>query len=218
MGAAPESTRPPEPRLRSPLQARSRASLDRIVAATRELLEERTFDELTIGEIVRAARSSVGVFYARFRDKEALLDHLDELYAQETLASLRALAASAAPASLDERVATVVRFLVEFHRERRGLIRALVLHARLHPGGAFGERTSRINAEVELLVAFLCGTGEELSTSDPAVRFGFVLALAGVREAVLHPEGPASIAPPLDDEALAKEITRAWLGYLNRRA
>jgi AcrR family transcriptional regulator len=36
-----------------------------------------------VADIVREARSSVGVFYSRFADKDALLHTLDERFADE---------------------------------------------------------------------------------------------------------------------------------------
>src|SRR5690606_39322678 len=49
--------------------------------ATRELLEERAFEDITVSDIVRRAERTVGSFYARFEDKDAvlrlLLDRLD---------------------------------------------------------------------------------------------------------------------------------------------
>src|SRR5262249_9156472 len=70
------------PRLRPPVQARSQATLDRLVRAAEGLLAEKRFDEATVAEIARRADSSVGAFYARFPDKEAFLDHFDERFFQ----------------------------------------------------------------------------------------------------------------------------------------
>ena len=40
--------------------------------ATERLLEERPFDAIRVQHIVKAAKSSIGSFYARFDDKEPL--------------------------------------------------------------------------------------------------------------------------------------------------
>src|SRR5712692_6140240 len=64
-------------RLHPPQQARSRATLERVLGATQELLAEKRFEETTVVEIVRRAGSSVGSFYARFPDKRSLLARLD---------------------------------------------------------------------------------------------------------------------------------------------
>ena len=59
-----------------PKQERSRATHARLLRAGAELLEEKSFDDVTIQESVARAGSSVGAFYARFRDKEGLLEAL----------------------------------------------------------------------------------------------------------------------------------------------
>ena len=70
-----------------PLQARSRETHRRILEAVGELLKTKTFAELTVAEIAVRSRSSVGAFYARFSDKDALLGQLDELCAGEVAAA-----------------------------------------------------------------------------------------------------------------------------------
>jgi AcrR family transcriptional regulator len=68
--------------VRAPRQARSQATLERFVEATRMLLEERSFEDITVADIVSKAERTVGSFYARFEDKYAVLhvlvDRLDE--------------------------------------------------------------------------------------------------------------------------------------------
>ena len=196
-----------------PQQRRSRASLDRILSAARKLLEEKTFDELTVNQVTRRARSSVGAFYSRFRDKDALLDHLDEVYAQELIeASQQNDRDLDGVTGLAPAVRTVVRMLVGFHRERRGLIRALVLQARVHPGGTFAERTRRLNRTVPDLVAKLVERAGENERPDVrGLRFGFVACLAMLREVILFPEGPAALVDDEDDDALVDRLSRVFL-------
>ena len=55
--------------IRAPQQARSQATLARLLDATEVLLDEAPFDDLSVQDICKAAKSSVGAFYARFADK-----------------------------------------------------------------------------------------------------------------------------------------------------
>ena len=205
------------PRLSRPQQGRSEASLARIFDATRGLLEEHTFDQLSIAHIVREARSSVGVFYARFADKQALLDCLDEQYANEVILEFEAAGEDWRRRSLPLRrlVAEATDFLVRFHRERRGLVRALVLHARLHTDGPFTERSQRMVSSTPALPRAFLERRDEIRHPRPkqAVRFAFVQALTMVRERILFPEGPASVTG-LADRQLRREVARGWLAYL----
>ena len=56
-----------------PLQERSRETADRFAAAAEDLLRDRSFEEISIQDIVRRAGRPTGSFYARFASKEALL-------------------------------------------------------------------------------------------------------------------------------------------------
>ena len=65
--------------LRSPLptkQARSRRTRDALIAAAWKLLQSHPWAALSINEIVKVAGCSVGAFYSRFADKEALFEAL----------------------------------------------------------------------------------------------------------------------------------------------
>src|SRR5688572_27091468 len=77
MPAAPAR---PSPRLRPPKQARSQRTLERLLVAAEALLAERAWDEIGVAELSKAAGTSVGAFYTRFADKDALLDLLAERY------------------------------------------------------------------------------------------------------------------------------------------
>ncbi|KAA0233319.1 MAG: TetR/AcrR family transcriptional regulator [Actinobacteria bacterium] len=67
---------------RQPRQARSQETMLRFLEATEELLAERSFDQLSVADIVERAGRTVGSFYARFEDKYAVLhilaDRIDE--------------------------------------------------------------------------------------------------------------------------------------------
>jgi AcrR family transcriptional regulator len=71
---APEPSRL-RPR-REPLQARARARLERILAATVELLTEDGIDALSTGAIAKRARVPIGSVYHYYPSKEAILAEL----------------------------------------------------------------------------------------------------------------------------------------------
>src|SRR5438552_1394828 len=68
---------------RPPQQVRSRETLDRILDAAEQVLDEKAFGEATLAEIMERAGVTVGAFYRRFPDKDALLHHLDERFFNE---------------------------------------------------------------------------------------------------------------------------------------
>lgn len=65
-----------------PKQARSEQTLRRILEAAERLIGEKGLGDVSIPDIVREARSSVGGFYARFKDKNELLRALEERFFQ----------------------------------------------------------------------------------------------------------------------------------------
>src|SRR5688572_1885607 len=76
-------TRMTTPRFRPPQQSRSQATLDRILDAAETVLEEKSFSEATLAEIMDRAGVTVGAFYRRFPDKDALLHLLDNRFFAE---------------------------------------------------------------------------------------------------------------------------------------
>ncbi len=97
-------------------QKRSQASFERILDAAESLLEDRSFDELTISDVVRRAESSVGAFYTRFSDKDALLDALYQRFQDQAIATMeRHLAPEQwESASVEQIVTQIVGFAVRF--------------------------------------------------------------------------------------------------------
>ena len=201
--------------LREPRQARSRATLDRIVRATGELLTSRTFDEITVADIVDRAGSSVGAFYARFRDKEALLDHLDERYARRTESSAAAAATAEPAPTIEAEIERLIRFLVRMHRIEPGLLRTLIVEARRQGEGRFRDRTRRMNRRIPPVMDRVLAHRARMAHPEPerAVYLGLLMVFSAIREVVLFPEGLAEFVD-LDDEALVRELTDAYLRYL----
>ena len=72
MATPARATAPPD-LLRPPQQTRSRESLDRVLQAGQELLEERGWDGFTVQEVSKRAKVSVGSIYARAPNKDALI-------------------------------------------------------------------------------------------------------------------------------------------------
>lgn len=207
--------------LRVPQQARSRATLDRFLEAAVTLLAERSFEEAPVAEIARRARASVGAFYARFADKDALMTYVNERLFEGGRASWDALLASerwrgrGAAAIVGEVVATIVRK----RRAHKGLLRALALYARSRPAPGFLEHAVTLNRHVQQrLSALLLERRHELGHPDPrqAIGYGLLMVDGATRDAILFDELVPLPRQP-SDAALARELTRAWLAYLGVR-
>lgn len=104
-----------EPGFRPPQQARSRESLQKVLAAAEQVLAGG-IEEFTVGAVAERAGLSVGAIYRRFAGKDQLLYAVkDQLLGELEAAVGEALSASAA--ELDEVVAAFTRALARTFAE-----------------------------------------------------------------------------------------------------
>jgi len=202
--------------VRPPQQARSQETLERLLDAAEHLVAEKGFEDTPVAEVARRAGSSVGSFYARFQDKDALLHALYERYYEQAIATADAALEPARweGAQIPEILAAVVRFLVSIYREQAGLIRAFVV--RNHSDAEFQARRERLSHYVnERLSALLLARRAEIAHPQPerAAAFGLTLVFSTLESAMLFGE-LRSASLSLSDDDLAAELTRAFLAYL----
>ena len=207
-----------DPPVRPPRQDRSRKTLDRLVSATEELLSEKSFAEATIAEIVNRGQTSVGAFYGRFADKEALLQFLDQSMEDVAIESWDHFLAPERwkGASVAEIMEAFIGHWVRAHREKAGVLRTLFLYARDRPQPEFLKRARRLNGHVLIrLTALLLRRRHAISHPDPerAIGLGLLMVVTTLREAILF--GDKKLYPMrVPDEVLAAELTRSFLAYL----
>ena len=194
--------------LNPPKQSRSRRTLERIVRASLDILEEEGPAGLTVQAVVARANSSVGSFYARFKSKDDLLDYLGARVWQEALDRWTEALASRNWAELElrELAAGSVGLLVDAQRSRSSYLRALDRAAGGSDEAYTAFRAHLLDGIAELLLA----RKVEIDHLRPelAVRLG-LLGVLGVVDA----EDPAS-GDPLPRAVLVTEATDLLLAYL----
>jgi AcrR family transcriptional regulator len=193
----------------APQQSRSRRTLERIVAAGLDLLEEGGPDAVTVQAVVSRARSSVGSFYARFKGKDDLLVHLRERVREATASEwTETIDREAWEESLQGIVSLAVGLLLERRPEYDQRLRAA---DRLVADGEDDEPRSRA---LEALAARLLERREEITHPNPelAVRVG-LSAVLGIAE---HARA-ASATAEVDGDALRTECVKLLLAYLTGR-
>jgi AcrR family transcriptional regulator len=213
----PSESRDAEKAVRPPKQQRSQDTMARIVNAAERLLEERGFDDISVADITNRARSSVGAFYARFADKDALLDYLDKTHAEELIERVTAYSEDDRwrTAPVETLVGDVIGFLAGYFKEHRGVLRALSVRARLHDDPRFAEPTRRVNSRVPELVRLVLSRRSEIKHPSPdlAAYLGFVMVMGTLRERILFPETyPTHL--PVSGRLLVDELGQAYLAYL----
>lgn len=178
--------------IRSPVQERSQKSLERILDATEEILEEKSFSEITVDEIVKKARSSVGVFYSRFPDKLALLHHLDERFSQEAEETLRQHLdyQTWKDCSFAEISSQIIEFLCRIHAEKKGMLRSIILQVRTRPDLRFQQTGKRLARLINRICDFLLNWRQEINHPHPAqaLRFALVMVVSLIHEYTLFSE------------------------------
>jgi AcrR family transcriptional regulator len=200
-----------------PKQARAERTLHRLLDAAEALIEERGPGDVSIPEIVRRARSSVGGFYARFRDKNELLRALEERFFQQQLRRVEHLTEleNWQGAPLAEIVRGCTRELVLVFRKRRALIRAFI--ARAVQDVEFRGAAIAFEREVaERVGALLLAQPDAVRHPRPqqAIALAVAIVFASMITGVLIGDARHPFAQ-LSDERAAEELARNFLGYLS---
>jgi AcrR family transcriptional regulator len=199
-----------------PKQARSERTLQRLLDAAESLIKEKGHAAVSIPEIARRAKSSVGGFYARFRDKNELLRALEERHFIELLQRVDALADRRRwdNASTVEIIEAAVAELVAITRERRHMIAAFLVRAIEDPVIREGGLRFRRTVE-ERIGALLLLRRDEMTHPNPAlaIDLGIQTAFALMQQHVLIEETQVA-GQPLSDEDLRRELATIFLRYL----
>lgn len=200
---------------RPPQQSRSKETLDRILDAAEQVLAEKAFGEATLAEIMERAGVTVGAFYRRYPDKNALLRHLDERFFAEMLVRADELFNPERwnGAGARQIIEGLALMGVQVFSTRRGLMRSLFLRARTD--AVLQQSSLGVNERfIAGLRTVLMPRQSEISHPDPerAIALGFAMTIGSLRELVVF--GEIWPDPPAHTPALAMEIARMYCGYL----
>lgn len=174
-----------EPRpYKLPRQKRSRESLERLLDAAEERLSTVGIESFKVADVVARAELSVGAFYARFPQKEALLHAVQDRFHDRVEPSLHAEMRErcARARTLAEAVAGLVDTLAGHFAEHRELSRAFMMSSVFDPVmRARGERVNRERREV--FTSVLLDHSAEIGHSDPmlAAEMAYSIHAAVVR-------------------------------------
>jgi AcrR family transcriptional regulator len=193
--------------------------MERLLAATIAVIEDKGLAGVTVPEIAAAAGVAAGSVYRRFTDKDALIRAAFlRLLEQSQAANQSGLAPERfAGLTLEQALHLLARALVRQYRSHPRLLKALdqFLDTQSHP--EFRDRAGRlIAANAARLVAVLQPYRERILAGDPerAITFALLSATTVIEIQVLHESMLWTRMLPLDDEALASEAARAMIGYL----
>ena len=199
-------------------QARSRATEERILAAAEALLARGAFDDVSVSAIAKAARVSVGGFYARFDGKGALLEALHRRYEARRTRRLEAAFERSrwVDAGPVDRVRGIVTEVVDLMTDERHVLRTFLLRYWSRPGEATPDLIERLEGLYGGARDILLVDRHRMRVADPeeAVRAALAIVMGACRDIlVMKPESIPG-HPHLPRDRLIDYLTCAALGVV----
>ncbi len=203
--------------VRPTTQARSKATVDRFHGAAEALLVENSWEQISVERIARQALSSVGAFYTRFADKDALLSSLHERFTREAIATIDAVLSPERweGHSIPEIIRESVIFTVEIYRDRACLLRAFLVKSATDDD--FRDRSMAISRHIgERLRKLILMRRKELLHPAPAIASEFSARLIHglLTQRVLLRANGDETSIKLSDDQITTELIHAVLAYL----
>jgi AcrR family transcriptional regulator len=206
-----------------PQQERSRESLRRLLKAAAEVLGQHGVEGTTIPRIAEHAGLTPGAVYRRFRDKDELLETaiLGILERQEERLKAGMTVEMAAKIPLDVFADQIIGGMVVTYRTHAALLRALRQFTQGRANASFLRKASKLEVRsYERLVDLVLAGRKDIRHPNPriAVSLGFMMVISTLYELVVMPVISTRDWKgllPKDDQALKRELTRAFLSYLD---
>ncbi len=201
--------RPPttlEPR-KSPVQARSTASVDAILKATIQVLLKTGKERLTTTLVAARAGVSVGTLYQYFPNKSALLRAALQCHMDEVGSALTTVCREQAGSSLEQMAtALVTSFMAAKMKDAKSSVALYSVSSDVD-----GARISReMSAKANRAIVAMLATAKDKLTTDPQLVASMLQAtMAGVSRRLLE-----SPSPEDDYERLRDELVFLACAYL----
>jgi AcrR family transcriptional regulator len=203
--------------VKTPCQERSRDSLERILRTAEGLIRTKGFEALTVAEVVRRSHTSIGTFYARFRDKTALLHALqDRVHGREEMQMRERVAkVDWDLLSLEETVYALVAIKRAVTKGNEKLLEAFVVHGATDP--LVRQRGYQYKAAIESLeVDVLMRHAAQIGHRDPesAARVASRLWQAAQEENVQRSQSGVTFEGAVPSDLLVEKLAEVVIAYL----
>lgn len=203
--------------LKKPVQKRSQATLDRIFAATEELLTQQRFSEISIAEIARAAKCGVGTVYGRFENKQALLDSMEIRVVQDIVDRQQTFTGSRdwTSANLEERVTALTEHIAEGYRIHGPVLRELIGRVHQQTGGAADHSRTSMNLAFDRNIEFLLDGLGKVNKRKARKTIGLALmaVIVTLQNRMLQFD-TSPIEQTFSDKFLKTELSAMVIAYL----
>lgn len=195
------------PRVNAPKQARSEQRMQDIIRAMEELLDGRTFEEITIPDIAARAGCVPASIYARFRDKVSILVALHESTRDRQMAAIdeSMRLEKHEHLSLEESVFKVMHNLTRYYSRQRNLLRPAYL---LGDDEIYERASALIRHVTERISAIVRHRlkDEKADVIDRRVDLAMRTIYALLQQRMVFQNVPTGRFNPDGDEAMAREL------------
>jgi AcrR family transcriptional regulator len=183
---------------KSPVQARSTASVEAILKATIQVLLKAGKERLTTTRVAARAGVSVGTLYQYFPNKSALLRAALQRHMDEVGLVLETVCREQAGASLEKMAAALVTgFFAAKMKDAKASAALYSVSSDVDGARISHEMSLRANRAI---VAMLATTKDELATDPQLVASMLQATMAGVSRRLLESASPESNYEGLRDE------------------
>lgn len=191
-----------------PRQARSKATVDTILAATAKVLVRHGFDGLTTNAVAVAAGVSIGSLYQYFPNKEALVAALIEHHVETKTTMTRDQLARVALLPIGKAVRSMIEMTIQSYSIEPDLKRVLI--EQVPRVGRMAKIAELQQGTFHVVAQLLTARRSELAIADPEMAAYVIVAAI---EAIAH---KAVLFQParLRDPALVNEATAMVTRYL----
>lgn len=201
---------------RKPQQGRSKASLERMLGAARELMLERGSEDFTLQDVNQKGNVSIGSIYLRFQSKDNLVRAVIARALEDIALAEEAMVAEvlAQSSTLDEFMPRYVAGYAEVLRVNAPLLRLAMERAEFDPlvskpGKDHALRATELGMNAMLRYRAAFGGNDPETKANSAYKIVFATM---ARQLSLGSSGEA--AHDYDWEVLKRELGRMCLAYL----
>ncbi len=183
---------------KSPVQARSTASVDAILKATIQVLLKAGKERLTTTRVAARAGVSVGTLYQYFPNKSALLRAALQRHMDEVELALETVCREQAGSSLEQMAtALVTSFFAAKMKDAKASVALYAVSSDVDGARISREMNQKINSAI---VAMLATAKDELTTDPQLVASMLQATMAGVSRRLLESPSPENNYERLRDE------------------
>jgi AcrR family transcriptional regulator len=205
--------------VRKPQQARSILSMARMLDAAEALFAEGGVEALTVEAVVERSSTSVGSFYARFGERDGLLEAMHERFLERLATGGQiAIQAAARQKKLVGALEVLITHIFAIVREYRNSARFFVMHrstdVKLRAQGIQANAFfARMFTDLVLRYQNEIAHAKPANAADVAWRMTFAMFAQQVMFENQEVSGAA-----ISDKALVRELARCLTAYLTSAA